>query len=158
MIEGIHGRVMDAAHGFEGRWTLRSLERVDPELHEALLDQQRMFDAAIVRGGSAEIDEHGAAMIRGWAAAVRRMVEAGAPDDSYMLGWDQRSGLRVAVTGQLAAHERVRQVHGHQVIVVTPDEVATLLAAQQELLRIKGAFVGCEVVGLYPTEPKVDAA
>lgn len=49
---------------FKGRWDLDDLERIDPELHEALLDQERM------------LAEHQAAMARGWAAALRRMEEA----------------------------------------------------------------------------------
>ena len=49
---------------FKGRWALEDLEQTDPELHEALLDQERM------------LAEHQAAMLRGWAAALKRMEDA----------------------------------------------------------------------------------
>ena len=49
---------------FLERWTLDDLEQTDPELHEALLDQERM------------LAEHRAAMLRGWQAACQRMEDA----------------------------------------------------------------------------------
>ena len=49
---------------FRGRWGLDDLLRVDPELHEALLDQQSM------------LARHAEAMQRGWQAALRRMEDA----------------------------------------------------------------------------------
>ncbi len=45
------------------RWDLDDLKQIDPELHEALLDQESM------------LAEHQAAMRRGWAAALKRMEE-----------------------------------------------------------------------------------
>ena len=46
---------------FMSRWDLDDLKQIDPELHEALLDQESM------------LAEHQAAMLRGWAAALKRM-------------------------------------------------------------------------------------
>jgi len=46
---------------FMSRWDLDDLKQIDPELHEALLDQESM------------LAEHHAAMLRGWAAALKRM-------------------------------------------------------------------------------------
>jgi hypothetical protein len=48
---------------FMSRWDLDDLKQIDPELHEALLDQESM------------LAEHQAAMLRGWAAALKRMEE-----------------------------------------------------------------------------------
>lgn len=48
---------------FMSRWDLDDLKQIDPELHEALLDQESM------------LAEHQAAMRRGWAAALKRMEE-----------------------------------------------------------------------------------
>ena len=48
---------------FMSRWDLDDLKQIDPELHEALLDQESM------------LAEHQAAMLRGWAAALKRMED-----------------------------------------------------------------------------------
>ena len=48
---------------FMSRWDLDELKQIDPELHEALLDQESM------------LAEHQAAMRRGWAAALKRMED-----------------------------------------------------------------------------------
>ena len=45
------------------RWDLDDLKQIDPELHEALLDQESM------------LAEHQAAMQRGWAVALKRMED-----------------------------------------------------------------------------------
>jgi hypothetical protein len=76
------------------------------------------------------------------------------PDDGYMLG-QASNGLKVAVSNQRASMARVRELYGEAIIFVTPDEVATMLAAQQELAKIKGAFPGAEVIELYPRERRL---
>jgi len=48
---------------FMSRWDPDDLKQIDPELHEALLDQESM------------LAEHQAAMLRGWAAALKRMED-----------------------------------------------------------------------------------
>ena len=55
---------------FLKHWSLVDLRRVDPGLHEALLDQQRLLAAALAPD---EVAVHTAAMARGWKAAVERM-------------------------------------------------------------------------------------
>lgn len=57
---------------FALRWSLDDLLRVDPELHEALLDQQSLLDQAV---GEEEIALHEAAMQRGWQVVLRRMED-----------------------------------------------------------------------------------
>jgi hypothetical protein len=169
MVTSSYSRVSDAAKAFESRWTLRALKRIDPGLYDLLAEQRSLWEAALIKGEETDVEAQTEAMCRGWRAVARRMEEAGAEDDAYLLGRDERTGLRVAIGDQLAAMDRVREVEvpgpldeNDQPVMervpvtwVTPDEVATLLAAQQELLRIKGAFVGAEIIDLYPTEPKV---
>ena len=55
---------------FLKHWSLADLQRVDPGLHEALLDQQRLLAEALAPD---EVAVHEAAMVRGWQAAVERM-------------------------------------------------------------------------------------
>ena len=146
-------QVADAASAFESRWTLRALKRVDPELAALLSEQERLWGEALVTGSEAEIEEQTAAMCRGWAKVTARMQDE--PDDAYLIGMAP-NGLKVAIGNQRAAMARVREMHGEAVIFVTPDECATMLAAQQELAKIKGAFPGAEIIDLYPRERRLE--
>jgi hypothetical protein len=146
-------QVSEAARAYERRWTVRALKSVDPELHARFIEQQQLWEQATVTGDKADLIEQTAAMVRGWRAITRRMEQAGAEDDAYLLRVDVRSGLRVAISAQQAALERVQELHGERVVFVTPDECATLLAAQQAVASIKGWFPGAELLDLYPTEP-----
>jgi hypothetical protein len=155
MIEGVTknilSRVADAARAFEARWTTRRLKQIDPKLHARLQRQQELFQTALVTcDDDEELVAQGEAMIRGWAAATARME--GQEDCSYLIGRDERSGLQVAISCQQSASDRVAEVHGVSTVFLTPDECATLLAAQREVLQIKNAFPGCEVVDLHPGE------
>ena len=42
-------RVSEAAIPFESRWTLRSLKRIDPDLHSRLLEQQGLYHEMVKR-------------------------------------------------------------------------------------------------------------
>jgi len=57
------GKFLLSRELFMSRWDLDDLKQVDPDLHEALLDQERM------------LAEHQAAAQRGWAAALKRMED-----------------------------------------------------------------------------------
>ncbi len=146
-----HGLVSSAALLFERRWTLRALRRVDPGLAKRLSEQRSLFDQACITGAVDEIELQGAAMVRGWQAAVRAMGSE--PDDAYMIGQDPVSGLKVAIGHQVAAADRVREVCGEQVIWLTPDECAVMLAGV-EAFKIVGAvkqfFPGAEIVDRHP--------
>lgn len=141
-----------AAAAFEGRWTFSALQRVDNDLHEAVVDQQRMFNAALVTGSKRDVREHAEAMVRGYAAAVRRMEAASADDDAYLVGLDSRTGTRVAVGRTKHCIGRVQRVHGEQCIFMTPDEVAKLVSGSQTLASIKSIFPDAEVVDVFPNE------
>lgn len=144
--------VSPAAGAFEGRWTMSALKRIDADLHEALVDQQRMFNAAIVTGSKHDVREHAEAMVRGYAAAVRCMEASGADDDAYMVGLDARTGTRVAIGQTKHSIGRVQRVHGEQCVFMTPDEVAKLVAGSQMLASIKSVFPDAEVVDVFPNE------
>lgn len=147
-ISKVYGQVAAAASAFEARWRLTALRRVDPALYGKFVEQQHLWDEALVTGSDVDVLEQTAAMCRGWQAVAARMVEAGAADNAYLIG-QAPNGLRVAITDQQAVHARMDE----GVIVISPDEVATLVAVQRELMSIKQAFPGCEIVDLYPTEP-----
>lgn len=55
---------------------------------------------------------HGAALCCDYAAAIRTLVRAAEPDDTYMFGQDTRTGFNVAIGQEKAAAQRVRQLHG----------------------------------------------
>jgi hypothetical protein len=144
--------VSSAALPFESRWTWLSLRRVDDDLGRRLFEQRGLFDEACVTGTAAEVETHGAAMCRGLALAVRTMEQSGAEDDAYMLGSDPTTGLKVAVGLQKSALDRVREVHGQDVVWVTPDEVATLMASVEAFKfvgAVKQFFPGAEVIKRY---------
>lgn len=144
--------VSAAALPFESRWTWLALRRVDDDLGRRLFEQRGLFDQACVTGTAKEVETHGAAMCRGYAAAVRALEQAGAEDDAYQIGSDPVSGLKVAVGAQKAALARVREVHGQDVVWITPDEVAVLMASVEgfkSLGAIKRRFPGAEVIKRY---------
>jgi hypothetical protein len=148
-------QVSQAALLFEARWTQASLRRLNPELAEALHDQVNLFVEACVTGTAQEIEMHGEATVRGYAKAVEAMQNAHIEDDAYQLGIDLITGTKVAIGTQKAAVDRVRKIHGNDVIWVTPDEVARMLAGIESFKMIgavKRLFPGAEVVDRYPEE------
>lgn len=144
--------VSAASLPFESRWTWLSLRRVDDDLGRRLFEQRGLFDQACITGTAQEVEAHGAAMCRGYAAAVRAMEQANCPDDAYQLGSDPTSGFKVAVGTQKAALDRVREIHGQDVVWVTPDEVAVLMASVEAFKfvgAVKQFFQGAEVIKRY---------
>lgn len=146
------GQVSTAASAFESRWTWLALRRVSPAVAQALFEQRGLFDQACITGSVEDVEMHGAAMCRGYAAAVKALEAAGEPDDAYQLGSDPASGLKVAIGQQKAAVDRVRQVCGSEVIWITPDEVAALMASVEAfkfVAAVKQFFPGAEVIKRY---------
>jgi hypothetical protein len=121
-----------AAASFESRWTELALRRVDADLGRRLHEQRNLYHAAMLKGAPADVELQGAALCRGYAAVTKRMEEAGAEDDAYQLGQDPQTGTKVAIGTQKAAIDRVRTIHGQDVVWITPDEVAALMSAQWE--------------------------
>jgi hypothetical protein len=121
--------VSRAAAAFESRWTELSLRRVDNELARRFHEQRNLFHAALLKGDKGEVERQGAAMCRGYAAVVKVMEEAGVEDDAYQLGQDPQTGTKVAIGVQKAAVERVRQLHGQDVVWIAPTAIATTTSA-----------------------------
>ena len=151
-IVAVMRRVSDAAAPFESRWTFAALHRLDPELHDRLLDQQGLYHQALVTGEADDVEEQSAAMCRGWAAVTRVMEAAAVPDDAYLLGIHGGSGTRVAIGEQKHAIARVRELHGTPVIWITPDEVAALVAGLEALKAAKALWPDAETIRLYPNQ------
>lgn len=137
--------VTTSASSFESRWTLGALHRVDAELYRRLLEQRSLYNTAAVTGSQSEVEKHAAAMCRGWQAACRAMEQAGVSDDAYMLGRCRETGTVVAIGQQRAGAARAVEVHGEDVIWVTPDEVAQVFAnlqAFRPIAELKRTFPG----------------
>lgn len=153
--------VAAAAAAFESRWTMLSLRRVDADLAANLTAQRELWHEAqfLYRSradGHDELLAQGAAMCRGYAAAVQAMEDANAEDDAYMLGYDPKTGTTVAITPQKAVGDRVRELHGERVVLLSPDEVASLFGSIEGLkaiAAIKQRFPGAEIIEKYPDEP-----
>ncbi len=154
-VAAVMRTVTAAAAPFESRWTLRALQRTDVGLHQRLVEQMDLYHEALVTGSDDDVEEHSAAMQRGWAAATRAMEAAGAEDDAYLIG-RHLSGVVVAIGDNRHAVARVRTVHGDQVVWVTPDEVAALIAGLETIKALKGLWPGAEIIRLYPTEPAAE--
>jgi hypothetical protein len=145
----------DAAMTFRRRWTDLALRRVDGALANLLHEQIEMFNRACLEGDVDEIATHGAGTARGWAAAVRAMEAAGAPDDAYQLGNDPQTGTKVAIGDHKGIIGRVQELHGQDVICITPDEVAVMVASVEAIKgigEIKKLFPGAEIVRRYENQ------
>ena len=149
-LAAVMRRVSEAAAPFESRWTLRALQRIDPDLHDRLVEQQQLYHEALVTGDSSDVEEQAAAMCRGWAAVARTMEAASVPDDAYLLGF--HGGTRIAIGEQKHAMARVRELHGASVIWITPDEVAALVAGLEAIKTAKSLWPDAEIIRLYPKE------
>ena len=149
------GEVAEVAALFERRWTMAALRRADADLERRLRKQIGDFHAATITGSVVEVNRQGQATVRGYRAAIQAMDAAGEPDDAYVLGYDYRTGFRVAVGHLAAPADRAVLVEGKPVVFVTPDEVAALLAGIEGIkgiAAIKQMFPGAEVVDVHPGE------
>ena len=147
--------VSEMAMGFEARWTVMGLRNVDRDLAVDLAAQRDLFNEACVTGEPRDIVMHGEAMVRGYLAATSAMEGAGVPDDSYLLGMCPTTGFKVAIGNNKGAVERVRNLYGEDVVWISPDEVATLMASSQAFMTvaaIKKKFPGAEVIERYASE------
>lgn len=145
-----------SAATFERRWTWLALKRVNPELSRLFQEQRDLFDKAVITGDASEVEMHGAATCRGYAAIVKAMEAAAEPDNAYLIGQDPKTGFRIAIGHQKAAAERVVELHGKSVVWTTPDELAAIMAGLESfkaLASMKRLFPGAELLDLHPSEP-----
>jgi len=144
-----HAETATAALAFEARWTFLALRRVDADIAERLFEQRSRYDRACMTGTADEIEEEGAALCRGYVAAVAALQAASVEDDAYLVGRCPLTGITVAISGQRAAVVRVRELYGDEVIWLTPDEIATLVASGEQfkaIATVKRKFPGAEVI------------
>jgi hypothetical protein len=137
-------RVTAAALAFEARWTRNALRRVVPELADRLDQQTRLYREAVEDGTAEQIETHGGGMCRGYAVCAAAMQTAGADDDAYLIGISDQ--VTVAIGDARAAVDRVKEKFGGDVVFVTPDEVAEMLAKLPALSEVKRVFSGAEIV------------
>jgi hypothetical protein len=145
--------ITDAASAFEARWTMLALRRVDHELHEALREQQGLYYEATMHGAPGDVATQGRALVRGYAAAVNAMEQAGHHNDAYLVG--RHNGVVVVISDQKAVQSRLVDIasNGERAILMSPDEVALLMGSLEGLSMIKQLFPGAEVIDRYPDEP-----
>jgi len=135
---------------FRNRWRLGTLRRVNADLHEALVDQIDLFNTAMVTGSDSDAKEQAAAMVRGWRAAVAALEAPLEPDDAYLVGVDWNTGTRVVIAEQSGSVGRVQSVNGERVVIVTPDEVARMVAGMTVLAEVKQFFPDAELLQVQP--------
>lgn len=138
--------VTPAEAAFHSRWRMSSLKRIDADLHEAVTEQQELYGSACVIGTDAEARLQSEAMVRGWNAACRAMETAQAPDDAYMMGMDDASGLQVVIAEHKGSRDALAKRYGEPLVVITPSEVASLLASVEIIKSVKQHFPDAEVL------------
>jgi hypothetical protein len=140
--------VAPAESAFRSRWRLGTLRRIDAELHALLVEQIDLFNISLVTGSATEAREHAQAMVRGWRAACAALEAPLKPDDAYLVGFDPNTGTRVVVAEQLASVARVQSVAGERVVLVTPDEVARMVAGMAIVAEAKRFFPDAEIMSV----------
>lgn len=141
--------VQPAESAFRSRWRLGTLARANPDLHSALVEQIDLYNAALVTGSATDAREHAAAMVRGWCAACSALESPLLPDDAYLTGFDPSTGTRVVIAEQQASAGRIQRVAGDRVVIVTPDEVARMVAAAAIVAECKVFFPDTELVAVH---------
>jgi len=153
----IRKRVASAAGPFVGRWKIQTLQLVDPLMHEAIEDQQRMLHEAYLQGEEDEIRAHGSAMCRGWRHATLTMSDAGIPDDAYLLLEDISTGKRIAIVGQQnpepelvqAVAKRIKFAHGEGIGTMTQHEAALILwPAAKAIVEVRQFWPEARISGV----------
>lgn len=142
--------VAPAETAFRSRWRLGTLARIDADLHALLVEQIDLYNTALVTGSDGEVAAQAAAMVRGWHAAVAALEAPLAPDDAYLVGVDWNTGTRVVIAEQSGSVGRVQRVDGERVVIVTPDEVARLVAGMTVLAEVKQFFPDAELLQVQP--------
>ena len=138
--------VAPAEAAFHSRWRLSSLKRVDADLHGALVDQQALYDENMTIGSPTDARLHAEAMVRGWSAACRAME--GQPEDAYLMGMDDESGIQVVIAEHKGARAALVERYGEPLVLMTPNEVASLLAVHKIIAASKAAFIDAELVAV----------
>lgn len=148
-VQRMWQKVLEARAKFEGRWMMLSLHRVDEELYKNLMEQNDIFDEVTITGSPEDVEEHGEATIRGYEIAIKRMEKSEIEDDSYVMGCCPMTGLKIAIGSKRGSTKRIREVYGQDVVFISPDEVATIIAMKGECESKVIAFIH-ETKKLFP--------
>jgi hypothetical protein len=140
--------VRPAESAYRSRWRLGTLLRVNPDLHQMLVEQIDLYNTALVTGSDNEARAQAGAMVRGWRAACAALESPNLPDDAYQIGFDLNTGTRVVIAEQAASKARVQARNGERVIIVTPDEVARMVAGMAVISEAKAFFPDAEVLSV----------
>lgn len=134
---------------FRSRWRLSTLARINPDLHKALLEQIDLYHTTSVTGSDAEFRIQAEAMVRGWRAACMALESPLRPDDAYLEGFDAHTGTRVVIADHTQSVGRVQAKDGERVVLVSPDEVAKMVAGMGMIAEIKSFFPDAELTQVH---------
>lgn len=150
LVAELMAMVGQAETAFRSRWRLATLQRLDPELHQLLLEQMSLYDRALVTGTDEDAREQANAMVRGWRAAVKALESPLQTDDAYLTGWDPNTDTIVVIAECSGSGARAQVTKGRKIVVVTPDEVAKIVAGLNIVVQAKSLFPDAEVVRFAP--------
>lgn len=139
-----------AETAFRSRWRLSTLLRVNADLHAAINEQIDLYNTALVTGTDAEARLQSEAMVRGWRAACAALESPLLADDAYLTGYDINTNTRVVIAEQQGSLGRVQRLNGDKVMIVTPDEVARMMAGMAVITEAKGFFPDAEIISFGP--------
>jgi hypothetical protein len=92
-------------------------------------------------------------LCRGYEKAVCVLEEAMEEEDAFIVGKDPRTGFTVAIGAYKASAELMKELYGDDVIWVSPDEVAAVMAnlnALNIVIKINHIFPGAEISQCVP--------
>lgn len=138
--------VGQAEQAFRSRWRLLTLAKLNPELHQLLVEQIGLYDRALVTGSDQDARDQAEAMVRGWRAACSALESPLQPDDAYLTGWDPNTNTIVVIAECSGSGARAQIAAGQKIICVTPDEVAKIVAGVNMIAQAKNLFPDAEVV------------
>ena len=146
IIATIMAKVSDAEANFRGRWNLETLKKVNPELSEKFDRQSQNYQRALLIGGEADIEDEGAAMVRGWHAIFEAMAAAAQEDDAYLVGFDDATGRRIVISEHPASLARADELEGNVVAHLKPDEIARMFFGLNQVSSVKAIWPKSEVI------------
>lgn len=139
-------RVEQAREAYQCRYTMRQLKAVDPDLYQAIRDQDDDFTLiAITADSDADVVDYGESTIRGWTLARERMDDAAEPEGVCLIGL--HDGTAVVISENKKSMDRMREQYP-QAVHMTPEEVAQLVAGMETVAAVKRAFEGAEITAV----------
>ncbi len=139
-------RVEQAREAYQCRYTMRQLKAVDPDLYQAIRDQDDDFTLiAVTAESDAEIVDYGESTIRGWTLARERMDDVAEPEGVCLIGL--HDGTAVVISENKQSMARMREQYP-QAVHMTPEEVAQLVAGVETVAAVKRTFPGAEITAV----------